>query len=79
MSGGVQAQGLGSTTVEIDLLEAIASPLPFKFDNYDITYVASGNGEGQIETITYKEGVVTVGTLTASYDSLNRISNVTVV
>ena len=52
-------------------------------DNYDyiaLTYVASGNGTGEIDTVTYKSGGAsgtTVGVLTLAYDSTNRITTVT--
>lgn len=45
-----------------------------------LTYVAAGNGTGEIETVTYKSGGgagTTVATLTLTYDSSNRIATVT--
>ena len=50
------------------------------FDYIELTYVAAGNGVGEIETATYKNGGAsgkTVGTLTLSYDSNNNLSTVT--
>jgi len=52
-------------------------------DNYDyiaLTYVAAGNGAGEIETATYKtggSGGTTVATLTITYNSDNKIATVT--
>tara|TARA_R100001443_G_scaffold102933_1_gene111204 strand:- start:12238 stop:12441 length:204 start_codon:yes stop_codon:yes gene_type:complete len=49
-------------------------------DYVSMTYVASGNGTGEIETITYKEGGasgVVVATMTLTYDANNKLSDVT--
>jgi hypothetical protein len=49
-------------------------------DYIALTYVASGNGVGQVETAIYKtggSGGTTVATLTLTYDSSHRISSVT--
>lgn len=51
-----------------------------EFDYVALTYVASGNGVGEIETATYKiDGAsgTTVATLTIAYDASNRITTVT--
>lgn len=45
-----------------------------------LTYVPSGNGTGEIETVTYKTGGAsgtTVGTLTLAYDANDKLSTVT--
>jgi hypothetical protein len=47
------------------------------FDSVATTYVASGNGVGEIETVVYKLGATVVATLTLSYDSQNRLTLVT--
>jgi hypothetical protein len=50
------------------------------FDYAAITYVASGNGVGQIQTVVYKlggSGGTTVGTLTLAYNSSNQLISVT--
>lgn len=52
---------------------------PELFDYADITYVAAGNGAGEIETVVYKSGGsggATVATLTLTYDANDRISSV---
>lgn len=59
----------------------IASALvPTTFDHIDLTYVPTGDGEGEIQTVTYKEGGSggqTVATLTLEYNSDNKLSSVT--
>ena len=45
-----------------------------------LTYVATGNGAGEIETITYKDGGASgavVATLTLAYDGTNKLTSVT--
>ncbi len=68
-------------TAEVEaLLEAIAGFIVDGFDYVALTYVASGNGEGQVETATYKtggSGGTIVGTLTITYDASHRIADVT--
>jgi len=75
-----QTQGLTSTTeIEALLGYLVGFEIP-AHDYVACTYVASGNGEGQIETATYKtggSGGTTVATLTLVYDSSHRISSVT--
>lgn len=78
MSDSVNAAGSGAD-VEV-LLEAIAGLVTEGYDYIALTYVASGNGEGQIETATYKtggSGGTTVATITITYDSSDRIADVT--
>ena len=51
-----------------------------EFDYIALTYVSSGNGEGEIETATYKtggSGGSTVATLTITYNSDDEISSIT--
>lgn len=52
------------------------SLVPNVYDSIALTYVASGNGVGEIETATYKLSGTTIATLTLSYDSSNRLVNV---
>jgi hypothetical protein len=54
--------------------------VPDSFDYIALTYVAAGNGEGEIETVVYKEGGsggTTIATLTLTYDSDNKLTAVT--
>lgn len=45
-------------------------------DSIDITYVASGFGVGEIETVTYIKDASTVATLTLSYNAGNKLIGV---
>ena len=74
-----------STTTNLDagtysvtqIAEGLSIP---KYDYISLTYVASGNGVGEIETVTYKTGGasgITVGALTLAYDASDRLSTVT--
>lgn len=47
-----------------------------QFDSEFLTYVPSGNGVGEIATITYKLAGVTVATLTLTYNSDNKLTSV---
>jgi len=62
---------LSQKIVSVDSL--ISDP----YDNLVLTYVVAGNGTGEIETVTYRQGVATVATLTLTYDTSNRILTVT--
>jgi len=46
------------------------------YDDITMTYVASGNGVGEIETVVYKYLTVTVATLTLSYDVNDKLIGV---
>lgn len=52
-----------------------------EYDYIALTYVASGPGSGEIETVTYKTGGAsgtTVAVLTLTYDASDRIATITV-
>ena len=71
-----------STTTQLDAgtysLTQIAEGLSIpKHDYISLTYVAAGNGIGEISTVTYKQGGQTVATLTLGYDASNRLNAVT--
>jgi hypothetical protein len=74
-----------STTTQLDAgtysLTQIAEGLSIpKHDYISLTYVAAGNGIGEISTVTYKQGGSggqTVATLTLGYDASNRLNAVT--
>jgi len=54
--------------------------VPTSYDYIALTYVASGNGVGEIETVTYKTGGAlgtTVAVLTLGYDVSNNLTSVT--
>ena len=51
-----------------------------EFDYIALTYVAAGNGAGEIETVVYKtggSGGTTVATLTLAYNVSDEISSIT--
>ncbi len=60
---------------------ALANGLvPEIYDYIALTYVASGNGAGEIETVTYKtggSGGTTQATLTLGYDANDKLSTIT--
>lgn len=62
------------------LLQGVAG---FTLEGYDyiaLTYVAAGNGVGEIETAVFKSGGsggTTIATLTLAYDANNNLSSVT--
>lgn len=68
----------------IKKLETASSSVDgFEIGDYDyiaLTYVAAGNGVGEIETATYKDGGAsgtTKATLTLAYNADNGISSIT--
>jgi hypothetical protein len=51
--------------------------IPFgKFDTVTLTYVAAGNGVGEIETVTYSKDAADLFRLTLTYDGSNNLSTV---
>jgi hypothetical protein len=77
-TGFSQTTNLDAGTYSVtQIAEGLSIP---KYDYIALTYVAAGNGVGEIETVTYKTGGVsgiTVGELTLGYDASNRLSTVT--
>jgi hypothetical protein len=72
---GVQVNAATNET-----LQAVAGLVPAAYDYIALTYVAAGNGIGEIETATYKTGGssgATVATLTIAYNANNNISTIT--
>lgn len=58
----------------------LSALVPAAFDYIALTYVTSGNGVGEIETVTYKSGGAggtTVATLTLTYDVSDNLATVT--
>lgn len=81
-----ELQSLNTSTdnieADIDALNArlAGNLVPETFDFIALTYVAAGNGAGEIETVTYRTGGAAgsiVATLTLAYDASDRISSVT--
>lgn len=50
--------------------------VPETYDEIDLTYVAAGNGVGEIQTVTYKLSGSTVATLTLTYNASNKLTTV---
>lgn len=76
-----QMQQSADTSAIENLLTAIAGTVTSGFDYIALTYVASGNGVGQVETATYKTGGAlgtTVATITLTYNADHRIADMTV-
>jgi len=80
---------LQSLNTSVDNIEAdidelnsklAASLVPEQFDYIALTYVAAGNGAGEIETVTYRTGGAAgtiQATLTLAYDAQDRLASVT--
>lgn len=73
---------LSNIEADIDALNArlAGNLVPETFDYVAVTYVAAGNGTGEIETVTYRTGGAAgsvVATLTLAYDGSDRLSTVT--
>lgn len=73
---------LSNLETDLGLLEdRLAGALvPEEFDYIALTYVAAGNGQGEVETATYRSGGASgtvVATLTLAYDASDRLSTVT--
>jgi len=58
----------------------IGSLVTEKFDYLVLTYVSAGNGAGEIETVTYKNGGAsgtTVAVLTLTYNANDNVATIT--
>lgn len=58
---------------------AVSGLVTDAYDYIALTYVPSGNGSGEVETVTYKSGGASgtvVAVLTLSYDSNNQLIGV---
>ena len=72
--GGTQPDSIYIKTSSLNSF--VTSP----YDYIALTYVASGNGVGEIETATYKSGGTsgtTVAVLTLGYNASNKLTSVT--
>ena len=69
--GGPTDPSTGTTYVS--MLGSFAIP---PFDEVEITPVASGNGEGEIETVEYKKDGAVVSTLTFTYNASDFLTNI---
>ena len=67
-------------TLDGETITILPPLVPFSFDYLALTYVAAGNGAGEVETVVYKtggSGGSTVATLTLTYDASDRVATVT--
>lgn len=55
---------------------SVTGLVPRVYNAIELTYISSGNGNGEIGTVIYKLDAVTVTTLSLSYDSSNRLVGV---
>lgn len=73
-----QAKELADGTVAQRSID-VANLIPDPYDHLTLTYVAAGNGAGEVETVTYRSGGAggtVVATLTLTYDASNRVITV---
>lgn len=54
-----------------------ASMVTEQHDSVEITYVAAGNGLGEVETTVYKRNGKVVATLTYTYNADDKVSSIT--
>jgi len=47
-----------------------------EYNEIVLTYIAAGNGAGEIETAVFKNNGTTVATLTLTYNASNKLSSV---
>lgn len=67
-------------TTQTTLLQGIAGFIITGYDYIALTYVAVGNGAGEIETAIFKtggSGGTTIATLTLTYNASNEVATVT--
>ncbi|MFA5104822.1 MAG: hypothetical protein WC527_06565 [Candidatus Margulisiibacteriota bacterium] len=78
-AGNVYVGGGSDSAVLTELRKLIGFEIP-AYDYIALTYVSSGDGRGEIETVTYKKGGVsgaTVAALTLAYNADNEIETIT--
>ena len=67
-----------ASPLEVEVQNQVSTPYGIgEYDETEFTYVSSGNGEGEIETVVYKLNTQTVATLTYAYDSEDRLESIT--
>ena len=81
-SGGATEVTLDAVLTQVQEINARVGGnlVPETFDYVALTYVAAGNGAGEIETVVYKtggSGGTTVATLTLAYNGDNKLTSVT--
>lgn len=64
----------------VELLEGIAGFTITGYDYWVVTYVAAGNGAGEVETIVFKNGGAAgtiIATVTLAYNGDNKVVSAT--
>ena len=75
----ISPDGDGVVTLDGESVKVLAALVPFDYDYIALTYVATGNGAGEVETVVYKtggSGGATVATLTLTYDVSDNVATV---
>ena len=78
-AGNVYVGGGSDGAILTELRKLIGFEIP-AYDYIALTYVSSGDGQGEIETVTYKKGGAsgtTVAVLTLAYNSDDEIATIT--
>lgn len=55
---------------------ALDALVPEDYDEYDMSYISSGPGVGEVGLITFKKAALVVAAVSFSYDASNRVINV---
>jgi hypothetical protein len=75
-SGQIVKRSYSDADEAIKVKQIAGSLVTETYNELVLTYVASGNGVGEVETVTFKNDGVTVALLTLEYDGDNNLSRV---
>lgn len=75
-TGNIFRSVYDSDTESLKTLLTGGSLVPEKFDELALTYVTSGDGLGEIQTVTYKLNGNTIATLTLTYNVSSKLIGV---
>lgn len=73
---GIALSGGALPNVGLAVTNVGGSLVPESYDTLNLTYVASGNGAGEVETVEYVRDSETIANLTLTYDAQNRVISV---
>jgi len=73
LPGSMVISNMSEATNELEKIRGFDIP---PFTDIELTYVGSGDGLGEIETVVYKDGNVPVATLTLGYNTDDKLSSV---
>ena len=76
----IRQKPIATETKQDEMIGNIQKLVGFEIPAYDeiaLTYVASGSGAGEIETVSYKKDGDTLAILTLTYDVDNNIISIT--